>query len=140
MKHRMKYPKNIGIRALGALVLLITGACSGGDDCRSIAGHWSNGEGQEFVLQPDGHALWLVRFGSTFDTVRMQYVFDCKKQPATLDLSNIQRGPYSGRTLYGIAEWTTDSTLRFRYETGADVSERPTLFDAESTQEWVLMR
>ncbi len=104
--------------------------------CRSLEGHWTNREGQSFQFQSDGKALWLVRFGSQVDTIAMDYRYDCRKQPAELDLDGFQTGPLSGKTLYGILEWNSDSSFRFDAEAGNAPAVRPTTFENDQTQKF----
>lgn len=104
--------------------------------CRSLEGHWTNREGQSFQFLPGGKALWLIRFGSQVDTFRMEYRYNCKKQPAELDLSGFQSGPLKGKTLYGILEWSNDSSFRFDSETGYSVDVRPSAFENDQTQKF----
>lgn len=104
--------------------------------CRDLQGRWTNREGQEFYFQGNGKALWLVRFGSQTDTFVMDYRYDCRKQPAELDLSGFQTGPLGGKTLYGILEWSNDSTFRFDAEAGTQADVRPQAFATEQTQKF----
>lgn len=121
---------------VGASLLFLS--LFGCDDtpCRELGGRWSNREGQSFYFEPDGKALWLVRFGSKIDTFIMEYRYDCKKQPAHLDLSGFQSGPLSGKTLYGILEWNSDTSFRFDAETGIGPEARPGQFNTEQTQKF----
>ncbi len=104
--------------------------------CRDLQGRWTNREGQAFYFQGNGKALWLVRFGSQMDTFVMDYRYDCRKQPAELDLSGFKMGPLSGKTMYGILEWSNDSTFRFDSETGTRPDVRPADFKTEQTQKF----
>lgn len=122
---------------LAASILLV--ACNG-RICHELAGRWSNLEGQEMIFQPDGKALWLTRFGSQYDTVLFEYSLDCKPDPATVELTQFYSGPFSGKTLYGILEWTSDTSFRMRYESGMNADVRPKDFDAEETMKFVPAR
>jgi hypothetical protein len=126
--------------ALTGAIFLFLGACQFQDKCPEITGHFTNREGQDLVFQPGGKALWLVRFGSTYDTSKMQYQLDCKQNPISLNLNAFEQGPFVNKTLLGIIEWSSDTSFRFRYEAGTDDTERPHLFDGESTQEYFLVR
>ena len=110
--------------------------CTNKVTCHELTGRWTTHEGQEFVFQQDGKALWLTRFGSQFDTVPFEYHLNCKAEPATIDLHHFYTGPYSGKTLFGILEWTSDTSFRLRYEPGADEWARPQEFDSESTMKF----
>lgn len=110
--------------------------CKTKPDCHDLVGQWTNREGQVFYFKPDGKALWLIKFGSKFDTFPIQYRYDCKQKPATLDLSGFQSGPLTGRTLFGILEWVGDTIFRFDAEPGASPEVRPTMFNAEQAQRY----
>lgn len=117
------------------LVLLFLHSCTD-PACQDISGRWSNREGQTFVFQPDGKALWLVRFGSQVDSVQMEYRYNCKTQPAELDFTGFSSGPLTGKTLFGILEWNSDSSFRFDAEAGGSPEVRPATFDSDQTQKF----
>lgn len=123
------------LAVIASLPLLSLFSCNG-TNCRELNGRWSNREGQSFYFEPNGKALWLVRFGSQIDTFAMEYQYDCKKQPAVLDLSGFQTGPLSGKTLYGILEWNSDSSFRFDSEAGIGPDVRPLTFETDQTQKF----
>lgn len=123
--------------SLAFLAFLALQGCTG-SDCRDISGRWSNREGQTFEFRPDGKALWLVRFGSQVDSVQMEYQYNCKTRPAQLDLTGFQSGPLTGKTLFGILEWNSDSSFRFDAEAGAGPEVRPATFDSDQTQKFFL--
>lgn len=110
--------------------------CQFNSNCRELTGQWTNREGQYFLFEPNGQAYWLIKFGSEFDTFPIQYQYDCKQKPAILDLSGFKSGPLKGRTLFGILEWTSDSSFRFDGEPGASQEVRPETFDPEQTQRY----
>ncbi|MBL7775055.1 MAG: hypothetical protein JNK89_03585 [Saprospiraceae bacterium] len=122
-----------------ALVFLIC-LVAGCDDpaCRPLSGRWSTREGQSFCFLENGHALWLVRFGSQVDTVHMEYRYDCQKSPAQLDLKGFSAGPLVGQALYGILEWNSDTSFRFYAEVGAGPEMRPVTFESDQTQKFFL--
>jgi hypothetical protein len=111
-------------------------ACNTSPNCQELTGRWTNHEGQDFVFQPGGQALLLVKFGSSFDTARFSYRLDCSRQPATLDLDYFQGGLHAGKTLFGIIEWSSDSSFRLRYEAGSGPDSRPAAFDTDQTQKF----
>ncbi len=111
--------------------------CAGSPDCGQLAGSWSNGEGQEWVFSPDGEALLITRFGSKSDTDLCNFQLRCDTKPTILDLNNCKSGPYSGKSVFCIIDWTSDSTFRLRYETGTNPEARPTTFDPEQTIQFV---
>ncbi len=113
--------------AVGAL------ACVSTPRCPELAGRWTNQEGQDFVFQADGKAMWLVKFGSSYDTAHFLYQTDCKKSPIQIDMHRFESGPYVGKTVFGIVEWSSDSSFRLRYESGTDGYARPKTFDNEQT-------
>jgi hypothetical protein len=108
--------------------------CKSERNCRELTGRWTNKEGQEISFGPDGKALWLIKFGSQFDTFAIQYQYDCKATMPKLDLTNFQSGPLKGKTLYGIIEWSNDSVFRFSAEPGMSEDARPPKFNPEQTQ------
>ncbi len=120
---------------LGGVVSIFF-SCTGASPCHELEGRWTNREGQVFLFQPGGKALWLIQFGSKFDTFPVQYRYDCKRQPAELDLSGFQSGALSGKTLFGILEWTSDTVFRFDAEPGASSESRPKIFNVEQTQRY----
>jgi hypothetical protein len=122
--------------ALLAGVAAFMYCCTSKPDCYELPGRWTNREGQVLVFQPDGKAMWLIQFGSQFDTFRVQYRYDCKQNPAALDLSGFESGPLSGKTLYGIVEWASDSAFRFDAEAGASPEVRPKSFNVEQTERY----
>lgn len=111
-------------------------SCTDTSSCRDLDGRWTNREGQVFLFQPNGKALWLIQFGSQFDTFSIQYQYDCKQKPATLDLSGFHSGPLTGKTLFGIVEWSSDTAFRFDAEPGASPEVRPKAFNLEQTQRY----
>lgn len=115
----------------GAISLFF--CCNTKPACGELAGQWTNREGQVFLFQPNGRAFWLIKFGSQFDTFPIEYRYDCGQQPLALDLAGFQSGPLTGKTLYGIVEWTSDSSFRFDAEPGTLPEVRPTKFDNEQT-------
>lgn len=117
-------------------VVSIFFSCAGTPHCYDLDGRWTNREGQTFLFQPDGKALWLIQFGSQFDTFAIQYQYNCKQNPATLDLSDFQSGPLTGKTLFGILEWSGDTTFRFDAESGTSPEVRPQTFNLEQTQRY----
>lgn len=136
--------KNTYVHAAGAVIALLAflplAGCGGGTSCRELTGQWSNREGQTFVFQPNGKGLWLIRFGSEIDTTRMEYRYDCQKQPAELDLSGFETGPLSGKTLFGILEWNSDTSFRFDAEAGPGPEVRPVTFESDQTQKFYLQK
>ena len=116
------------LAGVAALFLYCT---PGANKCPEIKGRWSNREGQIFQFDPDGKALWLVKFGSQFDSFPITYHYDCSKKTNTLDLSDFKSGPMAGKTLYGIIEWTGDSIFRMSSEAGSAEDARPEKFDPE---------
>ena len=119
--------------ALYSGLLLALCSCHYTSPCKALIGRWTTREGQDFIFQSGGKALWLFQFGSSFDTAYLDYRLDCSQKPAALDLSNFKNGPHLGKTLYGIIEWSSDSTFRLRYEPGTVPEVRPAAFDNEQS-------
>jgi hypothetical protein len=115
----------------GAILLL--NACDEKQECKAPVGHWTDNEGKEMVFTPDGKALWLTRFGSQYDTQTCVYNVDCTVVPAAMEMQGFTSGPYTGRTVYGIYEWSNDTTLRFQFDEG----EKPRVFDSQQAMKMV---
>ena len=111
--------------------------CTSKPDCYELTGRWTNREGQIFVFQPEGKGMWLLKFGSEFDTFPVRYHYDCTKQPITLDLTDFKSGPLTGKTLFGILEWASDTSFRFDAEPGTSPEERPRTFNMEQTTRYI---
>ena len=126
--------------ALGAALSLLLAACGNGSDCRVPNGSWTNREGQTLVFENDGRVLWLTKFGSSFDTTQAHFEFDCRETPASIDIIDFSNGPFKGKTVYGLLEWSSDTSFRLQYESGVDPSERPKAFDAELSQDFFELR
>lgn len=124
---------------LQATIILISAlgfsACADGD-CRIPQGRWTNREGQVFVFNPEGRGLWLTRFGSTYDTVSMRYEINCSTEPFQIDMDGFQGALYEGKQLYGILEWSNDTSFRMLYEIGTTPSDRPSTFESDLTQQF----
>lgn len=108
-------------------------ACGPSARCLPLTGTWTDQEGQDLVFQDGGKAFWLTHFGSMSDTITLEYTLDCHANPVTLDLMQFSGGPHSGKILFGIVEWLSDSSFRFRYEAGLQSSTRPKEFDDQQT-------
>ncbi|MCS7037135.1 MAG: hypothetical protein RMJ33_12885 [Saprospiraceae bacterium] len=120
-------------RFLAAYALASALLSCGSTPCLSLEGTWEAEEGHLWAIRPDGQMLWITRFGSQFDTVRLTYHYDCSRTPAAIDLLDFDGGPWQGKTLYGILEPTSDTSFRFCAAAGADASVRPEYFDQTET-------
>lgn len=129
--------RNLLLFTLGLFCFALS--CTSGNDCKPLKGAWSNREGQVLVFQKDNTLLWLTQFGSTFDTVQARYNYDCRQTPNTIDFTDFKSGSFQDKTLYGILEWSSDTTIRLRFDSGLHPSERPKEFDADLTQKFVKM-
>lgn len=118
----------------GLATLLV--CCKTENNCRDITGRWTNREGQILSFEPDGNALWLIKFGSQYDTFAIHYHYDCTQKTPTLDLSDFKSGPLVGKTVFGILEWSSDSVFRFDSEAGTRSESRPTVFDNEHIERY----
>jgi hypothetical protein len=110
-------------------IVLFLHACGVKEECKIPIGHWTDNEGREMVFQPDGKALWLTRFGSQYDTQTCAYKVDCTTVPATMEMKGFSSGPYTGRTVYGIFEWSSDTSVRCQFNEG----EHPKIFDSQQS-------
>ena len=115
-------------------------ACGTGVKCRDLSGHWTTKEGQDLVFLPEGKALWLTRFGSRYDTNQLEYRLDCTASLVSIDLLNFRSGPHSGTALFGILEWSSDTSFRLRYEPGTQPDVRPAAFDSEQDIQFVRVK
>lgn len=111
-------------------------SCQPGNPCHELSGRWTNREGQVLRFSPNGKALWLIKFGSQYDTFPISYAYNCKEKIPTLDLSGFQSGPLAGKTLYGIIEWSSDSVFRFDAEPGTTPEARPAEFNSEHSERY----
>ncbi len=116
--------------------LLGAAACGDRGECRLPAGRYSNREGQILIFLSKGQALWLTQFGSVYDTTTLRYRADCSAAPTQIDMDGFQGAMYEGRQLYGLLDWSSDSSFRFIYEIGDSPSVRPTTFESELTQQF----
>ena len=108
-------------------------ACEPNSSCKEIQGVWVDREGHELIFQENGKALWLNRFGQMIDTVALTFELNCATKPASIDLKNFQAGPFLGKTLFGILEFSGDTLFRLCYETGQEPSVRPGSFTPDQT-------
>ena len=115
---------------------LLFSCCQNKTGCREIKGKWDDREGHNFVFYEYGKALWLNRFGQMVDTVSFVFVLNCNTSPASIDFKDFSGGPFSGKTLYGIMEWSADSLFRLCYDIGQEPSCRPKTFDPEQTMKF----
>ena len=113
--------------------LLFFTQCKSESQCMVPEGHWTNREGQEMIFLTGNKALWLTEFGSQNDTDYFDYRLDCNTEVPVLDFNGFQSGPFTGKTLFGIFEWTSDTSFRLRYEAGTQPDARPKAFDNEQT-------
>jgi hypothetical protein len=116
--------------------LLGAAACGDRGECRLPAGRYSNREGQVLIFMPKGQGWWLTQFGSVYDTTALRYRVDCSAAPMRIDMDGFQGAMYEGRRLYGLLEWSSDSSFRFIYEIGGGASVRPTTFESDLTQQF----
>ncbi len=123
----------LSVHLLFAGVAACLYACGQNARCPPLSGTWSDREGQDLVFKEGGKAFWLTHFGSMSDTIALEYALDCSTNPVTLDLMQFSGGPHSGKILFGIVEWLSDSSFRFRYEAGLQSDTRPKTFDDQQT-------
>jgi hypothetical protein len=116
--------------------LLLLFACCNEENCRDIYGNWNDREGHAFVFKNDGTALWLNKFGQMVDTIDFVFSINCKTSPASIDFKDFDNGPFAGKTLFGIIEWSADSVFRICYEVGHQQDIRPKQFDSEQTMKF----
>jgi hypothetical protein len=118
------------------IVLTVVGICS----CAStekvtekkLLGSWDNKNGQILQFMPDGNAFWIFYTGTKRDTFNIQYNTDFSKTPPQLDLTDFKTGPLTGKTLYGIVEFTKPREIKFDCEPSKE--NRPKEFNLQQTQ------
>ena len=115
-------------------------SCQGDTGCQDITGSWSDREGHNFVFQNNNKALWINKFGQLIDTVTCAFVLNCNKKPATLDFKDFKGGPFMGKSLFGIIDWSADSLFRYCYEVGSQPDSRPKEFDQEQTMKFFRLK
>lgn len=98
----------------------------------SIIGKWDNKAGQVLDFQSDGKAYWIFYSEAKRDTFEIQYRTDFSKKPKEIDLTDFKAGPLTGKTLYGIIEFTDKNTIRLDFEPKQE--NRPKEFDQKQTQ------
>lgn len=125
---------------LFAVLIITIWACDGAPQCPSLTGGWTNHEGQDIQFKTDGSGLWLVRFGSSIDTTTFRYAVHCTRTPIQLDITDFSSGPFRGKSVYGIIEWSSDTSFRFRFEAGVVPDVRPSAFDSDQTQKFFSLR
>ncbi len=118
------------------LLLLLTihlGYGCGKKSCPTLFGRWDDDSGFSLVFENDHQGIWLMRFGSEkIDTMIFAYALDCHQAPAQIDMTDFDRLPFKGKTVYGIIQQTPDGKLGFCFDLGSE-SRRPAVFDEELT-------
>ena len=120
-------------QGLVIMALSLIYACQGPPKCQDLSGAWTDREGHNIVFQENGKALWLNKFGQMVDTISFAFTLNCNSTPASIDLKDFSDGPFAGKTLFGIIEWSADSIFRLCYEVGQQPEIRPKQFDPEQT-------
>jgi hypothetical protein len=115
-------------------------ACTSGSKCHELNGGWSDREGHDFVFKNDGKALWINKFGQMMDTVNFVFSINCNTKPASVDFKDFSGGPFLGKTLFGIIEWSSDTLFNLCYEAGQQPDCRPQSFDPEQTMKFYIQR
>lgn len=93
-----------------------------------LQGAWENNKGQVLVFQENGEMLWIQPMREAADTFYMKYRLDETAQPNTVDFYSIENGPFKGKKIYGLAEFTSEGfkrAIRLNIRVGADETSRP---------------
>lgn len=98
-----------------------------------LHGVWKNETGQKLIFSDSTKALWLFPSGSGIDTFHIRFYTDFSKRPAVLDLSDFDKGPLKGKTLYGIVEFGDDYFI-CDFQAGTDEKVRPIKIDSSHEQ------
>ncbi len=131
-KHAISSSISAGVWAAYIIAVPIVGFACREAPCRPLEGQWQTEEGHLWSFHQD-RLLWITRFGQLLDTVVLSYRYDCATYPIALDLKELAGGPWRRKTLYGILEWSSDTSFRFCAAAGTDPSLRPRHFtDAET--------
>ena len=70
------------------------------------------------AFELDGDARWSFDLPSGSDVYELKYdLVSAAPGPMHLDFTGFTKGPFAGKTLYGIAEWN-EETLRFDAKPG----------------------
>lgn len=117
---------------LSATFVLLSCSCN---SVKKIKGTWSDQQGQTFVFQENNKALWIFNTERLKDTFKITYTYKKKSPYSFLDLSGFTSGPLSGRTLYGIAAFTSGS-VKLDFEPGKTDSVRPKEFNPKQVKEY----
>ena len=121
------------------LTLLILSAfisCTSSND--KLLGSWDNKEGQILEFEKDSQAKWIFYTETTSDTFQINYNANFNTKPIQIDLTNFKAGPLKGKTLFGIIEFTNDSTMRFDCE--PLLADRPKDFNSEQTKTYFKLK
>jgi len=125
---------------LGIIGFLASCAGDAVEDKQSydIIGTWSNESGTfTYVFMEDGEAKWLIQRPENVDTLTGKYRFVSDSLPMQLDFYDFETRMLNGKDVYGIVEFTNDSTLRYDNELAASPEEaldrRPTTFNEYQT-------
>lgn len=119
------------------LLVFLFISCDTRQNCRDLNGRWTNNEGQSLVFLAQNQGLWLTQFGSHTDSFTFKYLLDCNTKTPWINISDFSDGPHAAHALYGIIEWTSDSSIRLCYEAGPSAEVRPVEFDPEQTVKFV---
>lgn len=112
----------VGLLCLLALAMLAGCASSPPTPSERLLGRWAGTDAdyvtQTFEFFGDGTLRWDLlgpNFSGSFD---LEYVFADQGPPHPLDLGVFTEGPLSGRSLFGIVEFTSDEQFRLDLEPG----------------------
>ena len=103
-----------------------------------LLGSWDNKKGQILEFKKDNQAEWIFYNETSKDAFQINYNTNFNTKPIQLELTNFKAGPLKGKTLFGIIEFTNDSTLRFDCE--PLLADRPKDFNSEQTQTYFKLK
>lgn len=119
---------------LGAVLLF--GACRSNSACNHFQGDWSDHEGHRLVFFDNGKGLWLNHFGQLIDTVEFAFSIHCNTSPVSIDMTAFKTGPFVGKTLFGIMDFSGDTLFRLSYDVGRQPDVRPRVFAPDQTMKF----
>lgn len=120
------------IKTLVLLTVVLVCVAAKQQNDESLLGSWDNKSGQVLTFIAEGQALWIFYSETKRDTFEIRYTTDFSIKPHQIDLTDFKTGPLTGKTLYGIIEFTDENTIRLDFEPSSE--NRPQEFDAKQTQ------
>jgi len=109
-------------------MIFVLAACTSkpvNEEAVELTGSWaSKNDAVTYVFQDESNALWLIRRpDGSVDTLTGKYRFLADSLPMQLDFYDFETGMLNGKDVYGIVEFTSDTTFRFSNELAGSPEE-----------------